>query len=528
MQLGFVIDHTRCIGCHACTVACKSENDVPVGSFRTWVKYTEEGSYPSDAGSFPSVKRSFAVLRCNQCSDAPCVTICPVSALEKRTKDGIVDIDPSICIGCKACMHACPYDALYINDDTGTAEKCHFCAHRTEVGLAPACAVVCPTEAIIPGDFHDPNSMVSLLRKEHDLVARKPEAGTSPNVLYREVGPAGVDPTATSSAGGFLWADVPDGPQREAGTILSADGGDLAPKARTVYDVGHATLWGAKIVAYLVLKALAAGLLLAGATMLPPLARPELCPPIVAIGLPALALAFLVATSIALVADLKRPDRFYLILIRPNMKSWLARGTFVLIGYGALLSVWLALGITGIHLTRGPLGFTLLGATLVLAWLSAAYTGFLFSQARGRILWVREGLWVQLTVKAALAGAGALLIAHRLLELPEETAGPVRTILLGALAIHAWLIVFERTLAPKGREREFKQAMKVAHHGADGIRRWVVSIGLCTVGALGCLAVPGTAEVAGTFWAMGGALALLGLVVEEEHLIRAGQATPLS
>jgi len=77
LQLGFVIDHSRCIGCHACTVACKSENEVPVGSFRTWVKYTE-------SGTFPEVRRSFAVLRCNQCSDAPCVTICPTGALEKR------------------------------------------------------------------------------------------------------------------------------------------------------------------------------------------------------------------------------------------------------------------------------------------------------------------------------------------------------------------------------------------------------------------------------------------------------------
>ena len=94
MQLGFVIDHSRCIGCHACTVACKSENDVPLGSFRTWVKYTE-------AGEFPEVRRGFSVLRCNQCSEAPCVEICPTSALQKRD-DGIVDLNPDRCIGCKS------------------------------------------------------------------------------------------------------------------------------------------------------------------------------------------------------------------------------------------------------------------------------------------------------------------------------------------------------------------------------------------------------------------------------------------
>jgi len=91
---------------------------------------------------------------------AACVPICPVTALDKR-HDGIVDVDQSVCIGCNGCMQACPYDALYIDDASGTAEKCHFCAHRTERGLAPACTVVCPTEALLPGDFDDPNSVVS-------------------------------------------------------------------------------------------------------------------------------------------------------------------------------------------------------------------------------------------------------------------------------------------------------------------------------------------------------------------------------
>ena len=111
MQYGFVIDHDNCIGCHACTVACKSENDVPVGNFRTSVKYVEEGA-------FPAIKRHFLVQRCNHCTDAPCVTICPVNALEKR-EDGIVDIDRDACIGCRACMQACPYDAIYLNEDLG-------------------------------------------------------------------------------------------------------------------------------------------------------------------------------------------------------------------------------------------------------------------------------------------------------------------------------------------------------------------------------------------------------------------------
>ena len=204
MPYGFVIDQTRCIGCHACTVACKSENDVPVGSFRTWVKYTE-------IGSFPAVKRHFAVLRCNQCTNAPCVTICPVNALDKRD-DGIVDLDRDACIGCKACMQACPYDALYLNEDTGVAEKCHFCAHRVERGLQPACEVVCPTQAIISGDLHDPHSRVSQLANLPDAVSRRPEQHTGPNVWYVGTDPVSLNPGTAREPDTWLWSDRRDEP----------------------------------------------------------------------------------------------------------------------------------------------------------------------------------------------------------------------------------------------------------------------------------------------------------------------------
>ena len=151
-----VIDQTRCIGCHACTTACKSENEVPLGVTRTYVKYV-------DVGVFPQVRRAFQVTRCNQCEDAPCVAACPTAAMYRRA-DGIVDFDKRICIGCKACMAACPYDAIFINPDDHSAEKCNFCAHRLDVGLEPACVVVCPTQAIMVGDVNDPTSVVAPAR----------------------------------------------------------------------------------------------------------------------------------------------------------------------------------------------------------------------------------------------------------------------------------------------------------------------------------------------------------------------------
>ena len=144
-RFGFLIDQDTCIGCHACTVACKAEHDVPLGVNRTWVKYLEKGA-------FPDARRFYSVLRCNHCDDAPCVTICPTTALFRRA-NGIVDFDDSVCIGCKSCMNACPYDAIYLNPETSTAHKCNFCAHRVENGLEPSCVIVCPTQSIVAGDL---------------------------------------------------------------------------------------------------------------------------------------------------------------------------------------------------------------------------------------------------------------------------------------------------------------------------------------------------------------------------------------
>ncbi|HJM86136.1 MAG TPA: 4Fe-4S dicluster domain-containing protein, partial [Candidatus Marinimicrobia bacterium] len=176
MNLGFLIDNRKCIGCHACTVACKSEHEVPIGVNRTWVKYVEMGAYPD-------TRRLFSVLRCNHCEVAPCVEICPTSALYTRD-NGIVDFDTQRCIACKSCMQACPYDALYIDPDARVAEKCNFCAHRIEIGLEPSCVVVCPEEAIVFGDLGSDNSKISQLVANESVTVRKAEKGTEPKLYY--------------------------------------------------------------------------------------------------------------------------------------------------------------------------------------------------------------------------------------------------------------------------------------------------------------------------------------------------------
>ena len=203
MNYGFVIDNRKCIGCHACTVACKSEHDVAIGVNRTHVKYIEKGV-------FPDASRSFSVHRCNHCEDAPCTTICPTSALHTRM-DGIVDFDNDRCIGCKSCMQACPYDALYIDPDTNTAAKCNYCAHRVDTGYEPACVVICPTEAIISGDLDDAHSKIaSFVAMEH-VVTRKPEKGTTPNLYYIEGDSDMLTPSNAERRDNYIWSEQASG-----------------------------------------------------------------------------------------------------------------------------------------------------------------------------------------------------------------------------------------------------------------------------------------------------------------------------
>lgn len=199
MKYGFVINQKTCIGCHACTVACRSEHDTPLGVFRTWVKVVEKGP-------FPNTKKSFLVQRCNHCEDAPCVSICPTKALYKRA-DGIVDFNKDSCIGCKSCMQACPYEALYIDPATDTAAKCNFCAHRVDKGLQPACVIVCPTQSIISGDLSDPTSQISRLVGRENVQVRKPEKATKPQLYYVGADQTALNPEATPSSVGYMWSE---------------------------------------------------------------------------------------------------------------------------------------------------------------------------------------------------------------------------------------------------------------------------------------------------------------------------------
>lgn len=176
-QYGMLIDLRRCTGCHACSVSCKAEFDVPLGVTRSWVEYVEKGEYPN-------VSRHFLPRLCNHCRHPICVDVCPTGATWKRKKDGIVVIDPDICIGCKYCVLACPYDARFINPVTGAADKCDFCLHRVEKGLVPSCVNTCIGGARIFGDLNDPDSEISKMMAANPVSVLRPEKGTEPNVYY--------------------------------------------------------------------------------------------------------------------------------------------------------------------------------------------------------------------------------------------------------------------------------------------------------------------------------------------------------
>jgi tetrathionate reductase subunit B len=177
VQYGMLIDTRRCIGCHACTVACKSEFDVPLGVNRSWVEYVEKGTYPH-------VGRSFLPRLCNHCSEPQCVDVCPTGATWKRDEDGTVVVDPDICIGCKYCILACPYGARFLNPTTGAADKCDFCLHRTSQGIEPSCVNTCIGRARIFGDINDPDSEISKRLAENSTTVLRREMGTQPNVFY--------------------------------------------------------------------------------------------------------------------------------------------------------------------------------------------------------------------------------------------------------------------------------------------------------------------------------------------------------
>ncbi len=508
-RLGFLLDSDSCIGCHACTIACKSEHDVPLGVNRTWVKYIE-------TGKFPDASRHFSVMRCNQCEDAPCMTICPTNALF-RADNGVVDFQDDNCIGCKSCMNACPYDALFINPDTNTAQKCNFCNHRIEVGLEPSCVVVCPTEAIKVVDFDNPTDPVAKIIGREDVAVRSPEQNTKPKVFYKGADQASLDPTRTKiNADGMIWADTT--PDHRQTPVLNHKGhGDAGIVARTTYTTSHKTTWDMMVSGYLVTKAVAGGIMMMAALMMvlghaDKQAAVGVVPPIVA-GI------MLALTGGLLVGDLKQPKRFYYLLTKSNFDSWLVKGAYVLSGFAALSAVWFLLGAADATSALQVIAIP----TALLGAATAGYTAFLFGQCEGRDLWQTPLLLPMLLARAVIAGASAYAILDVAMDIPSPRA--VWWALLGGVIAIAFLSWVE--LQSKG-SRHVEMAIADMTKGAQKqLFQGGVAFGMLLPAVLAIIALAAdidTPIVVG----IAGLSALFGMFLSETAFVRAGQSVPLS
>jgi Fe-S-cluster-containing dehydrogenase component/formate-dependent nitrite reductase membrane component NrfD len=494
-----VIDHTRCIGCHACTTACKSENQVPISVTRTYVKYV-------DVGAFPQTRRAFQVTRCNQCEDAPCVAACPTAAMHRRA-DGIVDFDKSICIGCKACIAACPYDAIFINPEDHSAEKCNFCAHRLDIGLEPACVVVCPTEAILVGDLDDPASRVAQIVGRDVVSVRRPEKETRPKLFYKGAHHATLDPLAARrpEGGQFMWSEQGQVPHQVPAGHPGAWNSSAA--AVLAYDIPHRAPWDWRVSLYTWTKGIAAGAYLVP-LLLAALGLAAWTGPLWLWGAPVVAGAFLALTGLILIADLEQPARFHYIFLRPQWKSWLVRGGVIIAGYSAALAAHFLATLAGSESAQRMIAWA--GAPLAAG--AAAYTAWLFAQARARDLWQNPLAPAHLLVQAVLAGSAALVLVAMRWE--PDTVPALQAVLAAAAGLHLLLVGGEGTLT-HGTAHARLAAWEMTHGRFAG---WFW-LGAALV-AIGC-AAPWLGA-----WAA--APALLGLLAHEHAYVQAGQAVPLA
>ena len=472
---------------------------MPLSVNRTYVKYV-------DVGTFPHTRRLFQVTRCNQCEDAPCVTACPTSAMYQRA-DGIVDFDKSICIGCKACIAACPYDAIFINPDDHAAEKCNFCAHRLDIGLEPACVVVCPTEAILVGDLNDPGSRVAEIVKCEPVSVRRPEKETRPKLFYKGAHQATLDPLAAArpTNGLFMWSEQ----TLDARHVASGHPGRANSSAAALlsYDVPHKIPWDWRVSLYTWTKGIASGAYLVTAVAVALGEVPESSALWQWIA-PILSVVFLAVTGILLILDLEHPERFYFIFTKPQPKSWLVRGGLIIAAYAAALGLHLVGSVTGLFgLQRGVL---FVGAPL--AVLTAVYTAYLFAQAKARDLWQSPLLLPHFAVQAVIAGSASMLIVTAWMN--SASVVWMGWLLSACGLIHLLLVWGEVTLThPTAHAR-----LAVSEMIGGRYRRYfwmgiVLMIGGITAPWIGAVAA---------------LLALAALLAHEHAYVQAGQSVPLA
>lgn len=182
-QLAFHVNLDQCSGCKACQLACQDKNDLPADT--TWRRVLEysggswipEGNLFVQSGTFTY----FTPVACMHCANPPCLEVCPTAAISKRDSDGVVLIDTEKCIGCRYCQWACPYGALWFQEDAGKMNKCNFCVDLLAKGERPACVDACPYRSLDFGPIDEMRAKFGTLADPAPL----PEATlTGPSVVF--------------------------------------------------------------------------------------------------------------------------------------------------------------------------------------------------------------------------------------------------------------------------------------------------------------------------------------------------------
>ena len=350
---------------------------------------------------------------------------------------------------------------------------------------------------------------------------RKAEQGTRPKVFYLGADAAALTPELQTPSEHYLWAER----AREEVDLMKMvaavqDTGHSPAMSRPVYDAPHAVRpWGWKVSAYLWTKSIAAGALLVAA-----FAGSEAWGSLFNTVAPALSLVFLAITTALLVGDLKRPERFAYIVLKPNWRSWLVWGAWILMGFGAAGAVWLAAGATG----RSELLHASLIPSMLLALATAGYSAFLFGQAEGRDFWQSPLVLPHLIVAAVLAGAATLSVVAAVAALPNAEADPSATLwplLFLSLVAHGFLVGLE--VLNRHAVHDAALAARMIRRGPHRMRFWVgVVVGGVVVPMI--LMIAGAASDSNALSAVGALLALAGLWLWEDLWVRAGQSVPLS
>ena len=397
--------------------------------------------------------------------------------------------------------------------------------------LEPACVVVCPTQAILVGDLNDPSSYVAQIVNREPVAVRRPEKETLPKLFYKGAHQATLDPLAARRPDGglFMWSEQ----QLSTEYVVSGNPNynNSSAAALLSYDVAHSIPWDWRVSLYTWTKGIASGVYLVAALMVLFGFLSQFNPIWLWVA-PIVSGVFLAITGALLIWDLEHPERFHLIFTRPQWRSWLVKGAFIIAAYTLVLFAHFIASLADSTTVQ----IWLMIPGIPLAALTAIYTAYLFAQAKARDMWQNPLLPPHLFVQALLLGSAVLLGVSAILgefmrtdriRDPEGVRGNVYFLIwiLGITSLlHLLMIWGEVSLThPTAHARVAIWEMVRGRYRNDF---WFGTV-LSMLGALlSWLAIMGV--ISYTVGVAGVPLALIGLMLHENAYVQAGQSVPLA